>query len=170
MKYTQKGQSLIEISVVLLLVSISLTGMVTMMLTSQRLSRSAVQQLDAAMLARNLVNKMYLNQQELKALDSKYITDMDASTKIALLCSGSSNCPQQLQAQFDLIQWQQEVAKKLPEYRVSICRDYSPYDGEYLNDNDCDNNIKSPVAIKIWWKDRAQLTNEVQFHALSFIP
>ncbi|NQZ31618.1 MAG: type IV pilus modification protein PilV [Oceanospirillaceae bacterium] len=166
MLHVQRGQSYIEIIVVLLLMGIALTGLVISMLCSVHLSRSAIQQLDAVQLASNLSNSLRLNNAELTRDASLYLTSLNTDKKITGSCSARPDCGQRAQALTDLRNWQQQLDLYLPQYLALICRDSSANDGEYLLDDGCDNRIDSPFIIKIWWRNKNAHYDDVLFLAL----
>ncbi len=166
MTITNLGQSLIEILVVILLISISLTGIVSTMLTSQQLSRSAVQTSDALTLAANISNKMRLNSAETNELQSKYLTRLSRSTVISTDCIGHVKCPQRNQALRDLLQWQVQLTQALPNFRAEVCRDSSQQNRYLINNASCDNAQSSPMVIKIWWTNNHSSAELALFIAL----
>ncbi|MCJ8340817.1 MAG: type IV pilus modification protein PilV [Pseudomonadales bacterium] len=161
-----RGQSLIEVMVVLLLISISLTGMVGTMITSQQLSLISIQTSDAVQLASNISERMRLNKPELQRMESVYLTAINPLQTNSQLCLDDQNCPQRLQALQDLNSWHLELVQKLPMYKAVICRDSTPGDGSYLKRDGCDRQKNSPVVIKLWWLSVARADNAQQFYAL----
>jgi type IV pilus modification protein PilV len=149
----QAGVSLIELSVVLLLISILLTGTVSSSLKSQQLTLQAVKTLDVAYSIGNFASKIQLNKEHALGKQSRYFTRMNAQSELATSCSSVQGCSAQLQALADLSQLQQSLIQVLPDFLVSICRDASPYDGSENGSDGCDNQKSSPVIIKLWWID-----------------
>ncbi|OUS37610.1 type IV pilus modification protein PilV ['Osedax' symbiont bacterium Rs2_46_30_T18] len=160
------GQSLIEVMVVLLLISMSLTGMVGTMITSQQLSLISIQTSDAVQLAANISDRMRLNKRELLRKGSAYLTLINPLQANIQLCPGQQNCPHRLQALQDLNEWHLQLVQKLPMYKAVICRDNTPRDGSYLQRDGCDRRKTSPVVIKLWWLSVARADNGLQFYAL----
>ena len=148
----QTGQSLIEITVVLLLISICTSGMMLTLLKSQQLSRLAIQHSDAVMLATSLINKMHRNKQALHYKESSYFTQLSAQSIIKVQCTQLDDCASQRQALADIADWQVQLEDKLPGFYVEVCRDDTPELQKQLIDSSCDNKLSSNVAIKIWWK------------------
>ncbi|EPJ54934.1 MAG: hypothetical protein OFPI_05340 [Osedax symbiont Rs2] len=160
------GQSLIEVMVVLLLISMSLTGMVGAMITSQQLSLIAIQTSDAVQLASNISDRMRLNKRELLRQGSVYLTPINPLQTNIQLCLNEQSCPQRMQALQDLNAWHLQLVHKLPMYKAVICRDNTPVDGSYLLNDGCDRRSNSPVVIKLWWLSVARANNGQQFFTL----
>lgn len=162
MKIENLGQSLIEIIVVLLLISITFTGTVSTMLKAQQLSHQATQRADVLNIAANISNDMQLNQYETKHLKGAYLTSVYSQKNVSLLCTKSNNCSHFIQAQLDILNWKNQLALKINDYQAVICRDNSPRDGRNAAKNGCDNNLLSPIVIKIWWSNNnSQLDPEL---------
>ena len=161
-----RGQSLIEVMVVLLLISMSLTGMVGTMIASQQLSMIAIQTSDAVQLASNMSDRMRLNKRELMRQGSVYLTPLNPLQTNIQLCSAEQSCAQRMQALQDLNIWHLQLLQKLPLYKAVICRDNTPIDGSYLLSDGCDRRSTSPVVIKLWWLSVARADNGQQFFAL----
>jgi Tfp pilus assembly protein PilV len=153
MRSNQAGASLIELSVVLLLISILLTGTVSGSLKSQQLTLKAVQTLDVVYSIGNFASNIQLNKEHALSKHSRYFTKMNAQSELAISCLSVKGCSAQLQALADLSKLQQSLKHVLPDFLVSICRDNSPYDGSENGSDGCDNQKSSPVIIKLWWTD-----------------
>jgi type IV pilus modification protein PilV len=163
MRTKQAGVSLIELSVVLLLISILFTGTVSSSLKSQQLTFRAVLALDIALIIGNLASNMKLNKEHILDKHSRYFIRMNAQSELATSCSSVKGCSAQLQALADLSQLQQSLIQVLPDFLVSICRDASPYDGSAKGSDGCDNQKSSPVIIKLWWIDAKNSDEERSF-------
>lgn len=148
---TQKGQSLIEIIVVLLLISICISGTTVTMLKSQQLSRLAVQHSDAMILASSFISKMQRNKHAFFQKQNTYLTQISAQSVIKVRCTQLENCAIQRQALQDLSDLQNQLLGKLPNYVVEICRDDTSQLHKFQLVNSCDDKVTSSVAIKIWW-------------------
>ena len=120
MTIRHRGQSLIEVMVVLLLISMSLTGMVGTMIASQQLSMIAIQTSDAVQLASNISDRMRLNKRELLRQGSVYLTPLNPLQTNIQLCSAERSCAQRLQALQDLNVWHLQLLQKLPMYKAVI--------------------------------------------------
>ncbi|EPJ46198.1 MAG: hypothetical protein OFPII_22250 [Osedax symbiont Rs1] len=136
------------------------------MLTSQQLSRSAVQTSDALNLAANLSNKMRLNSAEANEPQSEYLTKINSSTIISTDCFGHIKCQQRSQALHDLLQWQIQLTQVLPNFQAEVCRDSSPGNSYLVKSSSCDNDQESPMVIKIWWMNAHRSADLALFYAL----
>jgi type IV pilus modification protein PilV len=167
MNNKQRGLSLIELSVVLLLISISLTGVVSTMLKSQQLTRQSIQELDILYLVASLASKMQLNKVQGQSKNSPYLITLDPHSLLPSSCSGLEHCAQQQQALHHLNTFQQSLARVSVEYAVIICHDQSYYDGVFQGDDGCDDQLDSPLVVKVWWRNRENTNNLVGFYALN---
>jgi len=164
MCFYQRGQSYIELTVALLLMSISLTGMIVSTLSAQQLSRHSIERYDLALLLSNISNELHLNKTEVNRDQSHYLTAINKAKTISISCSSKKDCPQRLQALRDLKQWQGILNKSLAKYSMVMCRDSTMHDGEFEKSDGCDNKLSSPLVIKLWWQ--SSHTNETHFYVL----
>ena len=167
MSKTQSGLSLIGLSALLLLISISLTGVVSTMLKSQQLTKMSIQELDVLFLVANLANKMQLNKAQALSKNNRYLITLDQQSKLPGDCLGLKNCAQQQQALHHLNDFQQSLAVISSEYAVIICRDQTFYQLESLGHGSCDEQHDSPLVIKVWWGGVKNTDQPVGFYALS---
>lgn len=166
---TQAGLSLIGLSVLLLLISISLTGVVSTLLKSQQLTKLSIQELDVLFLVANLASKMQLNKAQALSKNSRYLITLDQQRKLSGDCLGLKNCVQQQQALHHLNDFQQSLAVISSEYAVIICRDQTFYQLESLGHGSCDEQHDSPLVIKVWWGGVKNTDQPVGFYALSTV-
>jgi len=164
MCFYQHGQSYIELTVALLLMSISLTGMVVSILSAQQLSRHSIERYDLALLLSNISNELHLNKAEAARDQSHYLTVINKAKAISISCSAKKDCPQRLQALRGLKQWQRILNKSLAAYSMVLCRDSTMNDGEFEKSDGCDNQFTSPLVIKLWWK--SPHTDDIYFFVL----
>lgn len=163
----QRGQSLFEVVVVLLLISISISGMMVTLLKSQQLSLLAIQKSDALMLAQSMAVKLQLNRQELMREFSNYFKILSEHDKLVIQCSELDNCTNQRQALTDLVNWQRELQLKLPQYRFSICRDSLSNSYPDTLELTCDNKLTSPVVIKLQWQTTFLDDSKTEFYSMT---
>ena len=163
----QKGQTLIEVAVVLLLISLCISGTMMTILKSQQVSRLAIQYSDAMILASSLIDKMYRNKQAFYQKKNSYLTKINAQSAIKIQCTQLNHCASQRQALTDLNDFKKQLLEKLPNYFVEICRDNSPDSDSSKVDSSCDNEFSSNVAIKIWWEVPGINSSQNMFYTTS---
>lgn len=160
------GLSLIEVLVVLLLMSICVTGTVTTTLKSQHLTRHMIQQSDAMLMTNNLADKMRLNNADSLLTNSHYITHLSPGNQIQETCTDLASCKAQRQAITDLQLWQQQLEQKLPGYYALICRHSLSVFVAQSSPHSCDNKPTSPLVIMIWWKTTHSTTAYSAYYSL----
>lgn len=159
----EKGFLLVEVAVVIVLVSIALTGYMQMMLKARQNIRASIQLSDASRILSVIGNALLFNIKEADKGNSLYITQLSALRPLPrITCTINSYCNPAQRAQSDLSQWKKELYRSFPDYQFIICRDVSAHDGTSLLNNGCDNKKSSPIAIKLWWSFRA---GKAQFKA-----
>ena len=102
----QKGFSLMEVLIALVILSIGLLGIAGLQATSKRTSYEAFQRTTATMLAQDIIERMRANNTQLSAyngtVDTTTITYTDCGTSTA-------DCTAAQLATYDLYQWQQAI-------------------------------------------------------------
>ncbi|EPJ46447.1 MAG: hypothetical protein OFPII_21290 [Osedax symbiont Rs1] len=105
MKSKQQGSSLIEVLIAVLIVSIGLLGMATLQLKSMALNLTAYQRLQAATLAYEIADSIYLNSTE--ASKNWY--------KLSLSDTSGGIAASSAMSTIDKKHWLEVVAEKLPK-------------------------------------------------------
>jgi type IV pilus assembly protein PilV len=134
-KACQRGMSLIEVLVAIVVLSLGVLGAVGMQAASMQASKEVRYQAVAGAMARELAEKMRGNHAvaiEPAAADNPYLLDttLNATTAInapALNCYLQS-CPLGTDiAAWDVYEWQLRMREALPSPRVRICMDTTPF-------------------------------------------
>lgn len=109
-----RGFSLIEVLIALLVLAVGLLGMASLMLTSMQSNEGAAQRSAAVVLAYDLVERMRSNRDQAIQASSLFDGDPAAATDPCLSddCSAGMT-PAQL-AEHDLVQWADEMTTALP--------------------------------------------------------
>ncbi len=179
-KYLQRGLTLIENLIALLLLSFSLLGLAGLIAKTLVREKDAVSHSLAALQAQDIAERMRANR---KAYDAGiYFVYLSAADTLANAQNCSAGgfaatpspavCSPVQMAQDDAFDWRQWVAKSLPGGVAVVCRDDTPDDG---SDTDvaCDNG--SRIAIKIFWRvarggGRASDRSDIQRFTMVYQP
>ena len=117
---TQRGFSLVEVLVALLVLSIGLLGICKLVLFSARANDSAYLRSQATTLAYSMLDAMHANRQT--AIDGSYnVAAANAATDPGAQCNSAAPCTDSLTlAQYDLFQWKQRLQALGPTGNGSI--------------------------------------------------
>lgn len=101
----QRGFSLIEVLVALVILVIGLIGIFNLHIVAKRGSFESFQQTQASYYANDIINRMKLNRTQLDSYDGDYVGSQTAITPVSPACEGGTLCtPAQLVA-WDLYEW-----------------------------------------------------------------
>lgn len=112
----QRGFSMIELLVALLILAIGLFGMASLMLTSMKSNQSAATRSQASWLAYDMIERMRLNVDQATTSDS-YVTDEDDNAPNDPGCK-ANGCSAANTAILDLREWKVELANAGLQGRV----------------------------------------------------
>jgi len=186
----QRGVSLVEVLVAMVIVAIGLLGVSGMFLLSTRGATDAATRSVAAQAAYEMADKIRTNRQ---ALATYLAPTWGAATVIPTAAAPAVDCftvvctrPQQ--ALFDMIVWARSLtnaslagmsqarASRLPQAQALICQDLTPDDGTPAAPS-CTGGNNDPLVVKLWWTERAMNGAEgaaaatlQQRYVLSFVP
>ncbi|MCK5918508.1 MAG: type IV pilus modification protein PilV [Cocleimonas sp.] len=143
-----KGFSLLEILITVLIISISLLSIGVLQLKTHQHNNNANFQTHATVLAHDMMERMRSNPIGIKNNNYHLPTATQHSG-----CNTMAGCSSLELAQNDMYEWggngAQAINKKLPIGTAIVCRDSTPNDG-VIGAVACD-NIGSIYAVKIWW-------------------
>lgn len=167
----QKGASLIEVLVSLVLISIGLLGISASQLTSLKLTLSAYQRSQATVIANDIADRMRANITEAEKTSSKYLTAVPNGIDHGSDCVNytgvlTNTCSSADMAEQDVFDWRLRIQQELNGEGI-ICRDNSPNDGSSALVNNCDSLATSPLVIKLWWDDDRNPDTVAQLFATS---
>lgn len=114
-KQKNKGFSLIELLIALLVLGIGLLGILALQAASLQHNQSAYLESQAAFLANDMLDRMRAN----KINAPTYKTDLTSSVSAPVNCASVTCSPAQL-VSWDLSQWKQSVASTLPSGRGAV--------------------------------------------------
>lgn len=158
----QKGFSLIEILVSIVILSFGLLGIVGLQASSMKANREARLQSTGVKLAEEiaeLIRGNHSTASKTQATENPYLIDYKSTatnaTSPACGIQGKAKCSDGAEiAARDIADWWSRVnnplAGGMPGARAVICFDSAPYDGEGLPQWDC-NGSGTTLAIKIGW-------------------
>jgi type IV pilus assembly protein PilV len=161
----EKGFTLIEVLIAVLVLGIGLLSLAAMQAASMRNNHQAYLRTQATLLAHEISDRMRANRAGLVA--GAY--DLNSAERITD-CSSSEGCSPPQMAKHDLWEWQQSVATVFPGCGSQLCSivcidrtagDGSPDDPQCLNDFAA---AEEPIyAVKIWWNDVAEENKSQRF-------
>jgi type IV pilus assembly protein PilV len=141
----QRGVSLIEVLVAVVIFSVSLAGLAGLSLTSLRNTADGHFNSQATILADQLADTMRAN---LTGYETGQFVSTPGATDKA--CAPNDQCTAAEQAQFDATQWQTLVSDVLPGGVALICMDSTPDDGQ-PDAPACDEAGMN--TVKLFWLD-----------------
>lgn len=161
----EPGFSLLEVLIALLLLSLTLLGTGRLAALSVRSAQGSLQRTQAVYLATDMLERMRANRPAVvtpagasvgfyNAVDSSYQTPADhRCTETADAAAGTCTVAQM--AAHDTWEWQQALARTLPEGAGTVCVDSTPGDGVpggTVAQLACD-NLGGVYAVKVWWTE-----------------
>ena len=170
----QHGFTLVGILVAIVVLSFGVLGVVGMQAAALQSNRSARNQSTAVALGRELADIMRGNKDVALATSSSanpYLIanyPTTAAPTITENCfTATLGCPTpKAAAQFDMNQWLVRVSAALPQARVVVCFDDSPYDSSTgLPNWDCPTTPGQTLVVKIGWTQQALSTSAAPVQA-----
>lgn len=158
------GSSLVEVLVALVLLTLGLLGASTLHVATLRAQHASTLASRASQLAAGMAERLRANHTVMAGadVDNPYLgLDHDAGDNAPLTgaagpaCFGSASCSAAQLAQFDLVEWREQLHTALPGGRLRICRDLPA--GDAADDEAgwaCSGAADAPVVIKLGWRER----------------
>ncbi|SCX74277.1 type IV pilus modification protein PilV [Variovorax sp. EL159] len=162
-KHRGTGFSLVEVLVSIVVLSVGLLGTVRMLLASVRTSNEAATFTAAVNLVRELSEKARMNKgvATSNSTANAYLVEQravgvgsDAGSAGRTCMASGAACDAAQLAAWDMREWLQRIAKALPEARVSVCFDETPWSdaaAEYAWP--CSHTGRN-VVVKLGWTPR----------------
>lgn len=146
------GFSLLEVLISILVLCFGILGLVGLQAASLQANREARLHSTAVRLAEELAEMMRSNKIIATQLTSNpYMVTSTSSTNPNCGYPGLTACASaNLIAQRDIYEWLERIKIELPEPRVAICQDSSPYDSSGLPQWTCSNS-GGTIVLKIGW-------------------
>ena len=161
----QKGFTLLEVLIAVLVLSIGLLGLASLQATNLRLNQEALMRSQEAHLAYDMIDRMRANMPGVNAggYDSPALpTSSDTN------CTTNAGCTPAAMAAQDYFEWNSAVMATLPGGDGIVCIDSTPQDGADSANPDCDNS-GNMFAVKLWWDHDRNPDNELQRYVMSFL-
>ncbi|RLA45095.1 MAG: type IV pilus modification protein PilV [Gammaproteobacteria bacterium] len=158
---SNKGFTLLEVLIAVLVLSIGLLGLAGLQLTGLRNNHSANLRGQATQFAYDMVDQVRANPVGLAA--ASYNSPTSASTATCLTTEGCT--PAQL-AQHNMFEWLADITNALPDGDAIICLDESPEDGTSAA-KACSGG-GTIYAVKVWWTDDRSGTEKLFVTTVAF--
>lgn len=158
---TPRGFTLVEILVAIIVLSFGVLGMVGLQAAALQSNRAARSQSTAVALGRELADMMRGNKDIalLTTAANPYLVDYQDNktlSKAAPVDCVKRACSPSEMGQFDMWQWLSRVEAALPQPRVVVCFDDTPYSADTGRPQwDCRSEGKDMLVVKIGWTDQA---------------
>ncbi len=150
----EKGFTLIEVLVSLLILSVGLFGMLAVITTSLQMNSSSVFRTIAAQQAYAMAETLRANSPALGTVNAASAIAFSAETPAAQpTCLQAAGCARGTNAANGLVQmsvwmWQQQLAAVLPSGTGTVCQDNNPSSGFA-----CTANANAPYVVKVCWNE-----------------
>jgi type IV pilus assembly protein PilV len=143
---SEKGMTLIEILVSLLILAVGLLGMSGLQTVSLRNSQSAYFRTQANILSSDVAERIRANTRGI--VNGNYDNN-DGEVNVA--CNTLAGCSASSMAGNDMAEWKAALASNLPSGVGTVCLDSNAEDGT-IAITACDGS-GTMMAIKIWWDE-----------------
>ncbi|NNJ95148.1 MAG: type IV pilus modification protein PilV [Halobacteria archaeon] len=161
----QKGFTLLEVLIAVVVLSIGLLGLAILQTTNLRLNQQSLMRSQEAHLAYDMVDRMRTNMPGVNAGAYDLPTLPTASDTN---CTTSTGCTPAAMAAQDYFEWNAAIIAMLPGGDGMICLDSTPQDGADSANPDCD-NTGNMFAVKLWWDNDRDPATAPQRYVLSFL-
>jgi len=165
-KDKQRGFTLLEILITVLIMSIGLLGLAGLQVTSLKNNHSSYQRTQVTLLAYDIVDRMRANPTAISV--GNYVATNNTPAAVAA-CTTTAGCTIAEMASTDINQWRALLANELPGGVGVICLDSTPDDGSNTTTHACD-NAGAVYAIKIWWNDDKDAAGTLKRFVVRYVP
>lgn len=159
----QRGSTLIEVLVAMLVLSVGLLGTAGLMVNTMRSVNEQGNFVGAGAFARELGERMMTNRGEaLKLTNNPYFFDSaSGGWPTSSANCGTTFCSANEQALWDIAEWSKRLrfsgptgSTGLPSVQAKVCLDSLTATGGVANQWACSPGVNSPVVVKIAWASR----------------
>lgn len=155
----QRGFTLIEVLVAVLVLAIGLLGIAGLQAAGLQMNNSAYQRSQAAVLTQDMADRARANTEGYQT--GAYDIGDPTSVSVTDSCFTTGGCSPTQLAQSDVARWRQTVQELLPGGEATICQDDSPEDGTSETSPACSGS--GNYVIKIWWTDDREGGNKQRY-------
>jgi type IV pilus assembly protein PilV len=155
-KRLQRGFTLLEVLIALVVLSIGLLGLAGLQTVSLRNTGVSTSRTIATQLAYDIADRMRANANG--ALSGAYLQTVTTigSAPSATTCFSSAGCSAADMAAMDLYVWRSRLVRELNNGTGVVCRDGSAPETATSASVDCDGAANAPIYVKIFWQDRRE--------------
>lgn len=163
MNGVQRGFSLVEVLISILVLALGVIGAGGMQLTALRTTQQSSFQTIAMQLASEMADKMRSNNGQMKLKEGEnpflglsYNSAIDEEPGLPGKLCYADYCSSGELAEFDIYEWKKKVKTTLPGGRVVVCRDSTPWsEGEKSLIWGCNSGSgNGAVVIKLGWHEK----------------
>lgn len=144
----QRGFTMIELLIAVLVLSIGLLGLAALQAQALRNNQSSYHRTQATILAYDMIDRARANREGLD--NGNY--HLPANTQVNG-CTSTPGCSAAQMSTNDMFEWNQLLGQHLPGGEGVVCRDGTPDDGNDAANHGCDNAANANHVIKLWWDD-----------------
>lgn len=148
-RHAQRGVSLIEAMIAVLLLAICALAFATVQLQSMNGTTGALRRSKAVQFTQSMADRIRSNQAALAAGEFNAMTTLPATPS----CGGGVACTPAQAAALDYVTWHGELTHALPGAKGAVCLDDTPDDG---TDSAVACSGTGPLAIKVFWTQNGQ--------------
>lgn len=149
----QRGFSLIEILVTLVIIAFGLLGVAGLQATALRTTVESTSRSMAVRMANDMADRLRLEPLQVAAYIAAAAADQTQRDSSA--CYGASGCQGADRVAASVGEWQRLLDARLPGGQGIVCRDASPQDGTGRATAGCSGGANDPLVIKVFWRARA---------------
>lgn len=150
---SQRGTSLIEILVSLVVLTVGLLGTARLQAVSLRAATDSGNLGMAARVAYDVADRIRLEPAQLNTFITSSALDLSGNSSSA--CYSGTGCVGTDRVRAAVAEWQRLLAAQLPGGVGIVCRDASPNDGSAPGSAQCSGGANDPLVVKVWWRARA---------------
>lgn len=157
----ERGFSLVEVLVSMLVLAVGVIGAVGMQLAALRTTQQSVHQTSALHIASDIASSIHAWNARKSQSDDVVFPEVDYNSLVeptsatpAVSCF-DKHCDAQALAEFKIYEWKKQVGAALPSGRIRVCYDITPWDAASKKLKwECsgDSGGAAPLVVKIGWQ------------------
>lgn len=152
---TGTGFSLVEVLVSLCILSLGVIGAASMQLTALRTTQHSGFHNIALQLATDVADQVRISETSNPLLTLDFKSSEQAAIPAALCYGAATGCDGASMAEFASYEIQRRLKNLLPQGRIKVCRDATPWDDKAQTYHwDCGSaGSDAPIVVKIGWRN-----------------